>query len=182
MPCLGIFPMNAEEVASVPEIFPWMRFLHVMAAIVAFGPTFAFAIIGSMGSRERQHANFASRVTKRIGEVLVEPFALSMLVTGALLIWSGEYPLFQQDTRWLLASIVLYLLAIALSLFVSQPNVRRIVAWGSETAAGDGSSAGGPPPPEVLRSIGVVQRTGMVLTVITVTIVFLMVMKPSFGF
>jgi len=158
-----------------------MRFLHVMAAIIAFGPTFAFAIIGSMGGKERQHANFANRVTKRIGDVLVEPFALSMLVTGALLIWSGEYPLFQQDTRWLLISIVLYLLAIGLSLFVSQPNVRRIVTWGSSAAIAEGTPAG-PPPPEVLRSIGVVQRTGMVLTVLTVTIVFLMVMKPNFGF
>lgn len=165
----------------MPEIFPWMRFLHVLAAIIAFGPTFAFAIIGSMGGKERQHANFASRVSKRIGDILVEPFALSMLVTGVLLIWSGEYPLFQQDTRWLLISIVLYLLAMGLSLFVSQPNVRRIVAWGSGAATAEGMPAG-PPPPEVIRSISVVQRTGMVLTVLTVTIVFLMVMKPNFGF
>jgi uncharacterized membrane protein len=165
----------------VPEIFPWLLFLHVMAAIVAFGPTFAFAIIGAMGAAEREHAYFANRLSRRIGQVLVEPFALSMLFTGALLIWSGEYPLFQRDTRWLLVSIVLYVIAIGLSFFVSQPNVRRILA--AQAAAADADAPpSGPPPPEMLRAIAVVQRTGMVLTVLTVTIVFLMVMKPDFGF
>jgi len=159
----------------VPEIYPWMLFLHVMAAIVAFGPTFAFSIIGAMGGREREHAYFATRVTRRIGNILVEPFALSMLVTGALLIWSAEIPLFERDARWLLLSIVLYVVALALSFLVSQPNVRRIVAIQSQGAAG-------PPPPEMLRAISVVQRTGMALTVLTVVIVFLMVMKPNLGF
>jgi uncharacterized membrane protein len=164
----------------VPEIFPWLLFLHVMAAIVAFGPTFAFAIIGAMGAAEREHAYFANRLSRRIGQVLVEPFALSMLFTGALLIWSGEYPLFQRDTRWLLVSIILYVIAIGLSFFVSQPNVRRILA--AQAAADADAPPSGPPPPEMLRAIALVQRTGMVLTVLTVTIVFLMVMKPDFGF
>jgi uncharacterized membrane protein len=164
----------------VPEIFPWLLFLHVMAAIVAFGPTFAFAIIGAMGAAEREHAYFANRLSRRIGQVLVEPFALSMLFTGALLIWSGEYPLFQRDTRWLLVSIILYVIAIGLSFFVSQPNVRRILA--AQAAAADADAPRSGPPPEMLRAIAVVQRTGMVLTVLTVTIVFLMVMKPDFGF
>jgi len=160
----------------VPEIYPWMLFLHVMAAIVAFGPTFAFSIIGAMGGREPQHANFGTRVSQRIGQVLVEPFAISMLFTGALLIWSSEMPLFEPDARWLLLAIVLYVVALGLSFFVSQPAVRRIVAM-----SGDGAPAG-PPPPEMLRAIGVVQRTGMVLTLLTVIIVFLMVMKPGLGF
>jgi len=34
----------------------------------------------------------------------------------------------------------------------------------------------------MLRAISVVQRTGMALTVLTVVIVFLMVMKPNLGF
>ena len=165
----------------MPEIYPWILFLHVMAAIVAFGPTFAFSIIGAMGGNEREHAYFANRLSQRIGQILVEPFAISMLFTGALLIWSGEIPLFQRDTRWLLLSIALYVVAILLSFFVSQPNVRRIVAMQAATAGAEGPPAG-PPPPEMLRAIAVVQRTGMVLGLLTVTIVFLMVMRPNFGF
>lgn len=161
----------------MPEVFPWLLFLHVMAAIVAFGPTFAFSIIGAMGGAEPQHANFATRASHRIGDILVEPFAISMAVTGALMMWAAEIPLLDRSTRWLLLGIVLYLVALGLSLFVSRPNVKRIIALSS----GDAPPSG-PPPAEMLRSIGVVQRIGMVLTVLLVAIVFLMVVKPDFGF
>ncbi|HEX6129213.1 MAG TPA: DUF2269 family protein [Candidatus Limnocylindria bacterium] len=157
------------------EVFPWLLFLHVMAAIVAFGPTFAFSIIGAMGGAEPQHASFATRVSHRIGDILVEPFAISMFVTGVLLIWAADIPLLDPNWRWLQVSIVLYLLALGLSLFVSRPNVKRIIALSDE-------GAGGPPPPEMLKAITTVQRVGMILTVLLVAIVFLMVMKPDFGF
>jgi hypothetical protein len=162
------------------EIFPWLLFLHVLAAIIAFGPTFAFSIMGAMGGREPQHANFATRVSDRIGDILVEPFAISMGVTGALMIWSAGIPLFDRSTRWLLLAIVLYLTALGLALFVSRPNVKRIIAL-SGSDAGAGPPAG-PPPPEMLRAIGTVQRVGMILLVLLVVIVFLMTVKPDFGF
>jgi uncharacterized membrane protein len=163
------------------EVFPWLLFLHVMAAIVAFGPTFAFSIIGAMGGKEPQHANFATRVSHRIGDILVEPFAISMLVTGALMIWAAEIPLFEPDARWLLTAIVLYLVALGLSLFVSRPNVKRIIALSGGEGGGAAPPAG-PPPPEMMRAIGTVQRVGMILTVLLVAIVFLMVVKPDLGF
>ncbi len=47
-------------------LFPWLLFLHVLGAIVAFGPTFAFSFIGAMGGAEPQHANFATRVSLTI--------------------------------------------------------------------------------------------------------------------
>ena len=157
------------------EVFPWLLFLHVMAAIVAFGPTFAFSIIGAMGGAEPQHANFATRVSHRVGDILVEPFAISMFITGVLLIWAANIPLLDPNWRWLQVAIVLYLVALGLSLFVSRPNVKRIIALSGEGAAG-------PPPPEMLKAIGTVQRIGMILTVLLVAIVFLMVVKPDFGF
>ena len=43
--------------------FPYLLFLHVMGAILAFGPTFAYSIMGSMAGREPQHANFSARQT-----------------------------------------------------------------------------------------------------------------------
>ena len=33
-------------------VIPWLLFLHVLGAIVAFGPSFAFPIIGAMGGAE----------------------------------------------------------------------------------------------------------------------------------
>lgn len=165
----------------MPELYPWLLFVHVLAAIIAFGPTFAFSIIGAMGGKEPQHANFATRVSRRIGSILVEPFAVSMLLTGALLIWVGQIPLFERDARWLVVAIVLYAVALLLSFLVSGPAVRRIIAL-TGGQGGSSTTPGGPPPPELLQSIGTVQRTGMVLTLLIIAIVFLMVVKPDFGF
>ena len=164
------------------EVFPWLLFLHVIAAIVAFGPTFAFSIIGAMSGAEPQHANFATRVSHRIGDILVEPFAISMLVTGVLMIWAAQIPLFDPNWRWLQLAIVLYLVALGLSLFVSRPAVKRIIAL----SGGEGDAPAGPPaglpPAAMMRAIGTVQRVGMILTVLLLLIVFLMVVKPDFGF
>ena len=159
------------------EVFPWLLFLHVLAAIIAFGPTFAFPIIGAMSGHEPQHANFAVRATHRVGDILVEPFAISMLVTGALMIWSAGIPLFDREARWLVVAVVLYLVALSLALFVSRPNVKRVIALSSDDAP-----PAGPPPPEMMSAIGIVQRVGMALLVLLVVIVFLMVVKPDFGF
>jgi len=52
-------------------LFPWLLFLHVLGAIVAFGPTFSFAIIGAAGGAEPQHANFATRVSHLVSSRLV---------------------------------------------------------------------------------------------------------------
>lgn len=165
------------------EIFPFLLFLHVLGAIIAFGPTFAFSIIGAMGGAEPQHANFATRVSHRIGDVLVEPFAISMGVTGALMIWAAEIPFLDATMRWLQVAIVLYLLALGLALFVSRPNVKRIIALsGGEGGAPPAGPPAGPPPPELMQAVATVQRVGMILIVLLVTIVFLMTVKPDFPF
>jgi hypothetical protein len=165
----------------MPELFPWFLFLHVLAAIIAFGPTFAFPIIGAMGGQEPQHANFATRASHRVGGLLVEPLAISMAVTGVLMIWSAGIPFLDPAYRWLQLAIVLYLTALGLALFVSTPNVKRIIALSGGEAPPPGPPAG-PPPPELLRAVSTVQRVGMALLVLLVSIVFLMVVKPDFGF
>jgi hypothetical protein len=155
-------------------LFPWVLFLHVLGAIVAFGPTFAFSIIGAMGGREPQHANFATRVSARISDRLVEPLAIFQGVTGvALILISGRDLL---ASRWLVVAIVLYLLALGYSLFVQRRDVTRIIDL---TSAPPPPDATGPPPglPEVVSRV---QRAGAVIGIVLVVIVFLMVVKPQF--
>ena len=64
-------------------------FLHVMGAIVAFGPSFsAFPVIGPMAGKEPQHANFAARVSEQITKTRVVPLAIFQGITGLVLIYS----------------------------------------------------------------------------------------------
>ena len=68
------------------QFVPFLLFLHVMGAILAFGPTFAYSIMGAMAGREPQHANFSARQVAAIGSKLVYPLAIFQGVTGVLLI------------------------------------------------------------------------------------------------
>ncbi len=155
-------------------LFPWVLFLHVFGAILAFGPTFAFAIIGAMGGAEPQHANFATRVSARIGDRLVEPLAIFQGITGVLLILISGRDLLA--SRWLLLGIVLYGIALGYSLSIQKRDVSRIIEL---TSAPPPPDATGPPPglPEVVARV---QRAGMILGINVAVIVFLMVVKPQF--
>jgi uncharacterized membrane protein len=165
-----------EVVVDLKFLFPWVLFVHVLGAILAFGPTFAFSIIGGMGGQEPQHANFATRVSQTIGKRLVEPLAILQGITGVLLIWVSGRNLFASESQWLILAIVLYLIALYFSLFVQGRWVSRIIEM---TSAPPPPGASGPPPAlaEVVRNV---QRGGMFLGVVVVVIVFLMVVKPTF--
>ncbi|HEY7590936.1 MAG TPA: DUF2269 family protein [Candidatus Limnocylindrales bacterium] len=180
-------------------LFPWLLFLHVLGAIVAFGPTFAFPLVGAMGGREPQHANFATRVSAMIANRLVYPIGITLPITGAAMIAVTGRDLTSRANWWLGLAIVLYVVAFAYSYFVQNRLVRRAIEMtsnppppiaggpGISTPAGDppGPPRGvlpgtsGPPPglPALVRRI---QRGGMATTLMLLAIIFLMVVKPQF--
>ncbi len=77
-----------------PELIPYLVFLHVIGAILAFGPPIAYSIMGSMAGNKPQHANFSSRQVEAIGTRIVYPLAILQGVTGVLIILSVDYPVF----------------------------------------------------------------------------------------
>jgi uncharacterized membrane protein len=167
----------------MPELVPWFLFLHVLGAIVAFGPTFSFPIIGAMGAADRPHANFATRVSHAISTKRVVPVALTMPVTGIGLIWSAGIDTFSRDSRWLALGILLYLVLFTFSVTVQIPTSRRIIEMtsGPPPEMPPGSAPGGPPP-ALMALVHRVQRGGLFLSVMIAVIVFLMVVKPDLGF
>lgn len=154
-------------------LVPYLLFLHVLGAIIAFGPTFSLSIIGAMGGQEPQHSNFATRVSARISDRIVEPLAVVQGVTGVLLIISAGIDLFA--SRWLLLGITLYVIALTFALTIQRTTVGKIVAM---TSAPPPPGASGPPP-GLMVLVKKVQRGGMFLGLMIVVIVFLMVVKPS---
>jgi hypothetical protein len=158
-------------------LFPWLLFLHVLAAVIAFGPTFSFSLIGGMAGSEPQHANFATRVTHLLTDRLVIPVALTMPVTGVGIILVNGINLAAPQYRWLGAAIVIYLVILAYAVLVQRRTVERIIAL---TAAPPPPGASGPPP-ELPVAVRRVQLGGMFLGAGIVLILFLMVVKPGFG-
>ena len=155
-------------------LLPWLLLLHVFGAIVAFGPVYAFPIIGAMGGKEPQHANFATRVSEVISEQRVFPLAVFQGITGVGLILVTGINLLA--TPWLLIGIVLYLITISYNFFVQTPTVKKIIEI---TSAPPPPGASGPPP-ELLASIRRVQLGGIFSAIMIALIVFLMVVKPQF--
>lgn len=157
-------------------LFPWLLFLHVLGAIVAFGPTFIFPLVGAMGGREPQHANFATRLSHTVGSRLVYPIGITLPITGAAMIALTGRDLASRGNWWLGIAIVLYVIAYSYAFFVQRRLVDRVIEM---TSAPPPPGASGPPPelPPLVRRI---QRGGMATTTLLVTIIFLMVVKPQF--
>jgi uncharacterized membrane protein len=160
---------------DLSQLYPYLLFLHIMGAILAFGPTFAFSIMGAMAGKEPQHANFSARQTAAISNKLVYPLVVLQGITGLLLIASGKIDVTSKP--WLLVGIVLYLIALTYGLTIQRNALHHLIELTS-TPPPPGTPPG-PPPPEVLATVKKVQRGGMLLGILIVTIVFLMVVKPG---
>lgn len=157
-------------------LFPYLLFLHVFGAILAFGPTYAFSIIGALARGEPQHANFGTRVVAAIGTKLVYPLAILQGVTGLGLIVAGEIDL--MASQWLTISIVLYAIALTYALTVQRNALNRMIELNSTPPPA--GTPPGPPPPELVAAGAKIARGGMFLGILVAVIVFLMVVKPSF--
>ena len=158
--------------ADLAWLLPYILFLHVIGAIIAFGPTFSFAVIGAMGGAEPQHANFATRVSARISDRIIKPLAIFQGITGvALILISGRNLM---ASTWLVVSIVLYLAALYYALFIQARHVARVIELTSAPPPPDAPG----PPPGLMAEVAAVRRGGMILGLLIVSIVFLMVVKP----
>ena len=159
-------------------MFQIVLFLHVMGAILAFGPTYAYAIIGAAGGREPQHANFATRVTERISTTLVYPLVVVQGITGVALILLSKIDL--TKSLWLGIAIVLYIGALTYSFTVQRKAVHRVIELSTMPAGGPPPGAPAGPPPGLPEAVKKVQRGGMALGLTVAVIVFLMVTKLTF--
>ena len=166
--------------ASSNLLFLLFLFLHIGSAIVAFGPTFAFPIIGAMGGREPQFANFAMRVNAAISTKLVGPLAIVAGLTGLGLIWTSGRDVLREP--WLLLSIVLYVIALLIAVLVTGPASNRLIEATSTPLPPRDPAAGAPggPPAHIAADLKRIQAAGAALTILTVVILLLMVFKPRF--
>ncbi|MEW6223472.1 MAG: DUF2269 family protein [Chloroflexota bacterium] len=156
------------------SLFTILLFLHVLGAIAAFGPGFASMVVGPMVAKEPQHANFYARTQLAANLKLVTPLALSMAVTGVLMIIErGGLSNITGGRRWLELAILLYVIAIVYSFAIQAPAGRRLVALTSSPPA-----PGSPPDPAIPATARRVRLGGMFLGLLVIVIVFLMVVKP----
>jgi hypothetical protein len=143
--------------------------LHIFGAIAGFGVTFAFPIIGAMARKEGAPVLWFLRLVETISTRWVDIFAALVVPgTGAGLIITQHISPWQAGNRWLLAAIIVYTLAFAFSHLVQAPNAKKAIQMA------EGQQFG----PQFGAHMKKVAMGGQLLTVMLVTIIILMVVKP----
>jgi hypothetical protein len=158
------------------DLVPWLLFVHVLAAIVAIGPNFAYSTIRGLGRLEPQHANFATRVSHAISARLVYPIGLVIPATGIAMILILGIDLTARTHWWLDAAIVIYAGVYLYSFFVQRQIVEEIIEM---TASPPAPGTGGPSPALAALAIRAT-RGGNAMLILLVVVVSLMVVKPQF--
>ena len=170
-------------------LLPIFLYLHVMGAIITFGPAFIGPLVARQVQRMPQGGPFAAVLGHALATRVIIPGAIVQGVTGVALIFIIGLDLTSPAWRWLILAIVLYLTAVSYAILVQRKAAERMVEL-TRGMAGPPGSAGGPPPaaggppagppPEVRETAARLQRGGMFLTGLILIIVFLMVVKPTF--
>jgi uncharacterized membrane protein len=152
--------------------FKTLLFLHILGAIVGFGPTFAFAILGPLAKKTGGPPAMGIMLgMKGVLDALIVPIALTVQpITGVLLIMEGGWISDFFSHIWLVAGIVLYIAAITISLGINRPSLSKMI----ELA---GSGQAGTPEFGAIAKRGAM--AGPILTLLLLAIVFLMVWKPG---
>ncbi len=149
----------------------WL-FLHILGAIAAFGFGFYAPIFGRASAAEPQHGNWYLRAAKRVSNGVIIPVAITMFITGTLLVMdSGGMERFQE--LWLSLALVLYVIALLVVFLVQRPVLNKVIELTSQPPGPDG------PAPELPALVRRMQLAGVALLVLIIAIVALMVWKPT---
>ena len=155
----------------------WLTFflvLHVLVAIAAFGPSYAYPVMGRFAAEGPQSARLVARITHTIQTRIQIPGAIVMPFLGLALIYLGHFRLWRSE--WLVISIVLYTIAFFYAVGVQTPLIARM---SRALARLPDPPAPGPPPPEIRAMGRRVRVNGIFITILITTIVILMVWKPG---
>jgi hypothetical protein len=155
----------------------FVLFLHIIAAIAAFGPSMAYGLIATLGQKEPLHAHFALRTILRIENRLATPMAIVVPILGVILIFLGDWVFLESE--WLIIASAMYAFAFFFGVFWVDRWLGKMIKL-SEGLAGTpqtGEHVG--PGPEFLSLTRKVQVGGPLLGVLLVVMVLLMVWKPG---
>jgi len=146
--------------------------LHVLGAVVALGFSLSY---GPWIRRGEAHGPseraFALRTVSWIDRRITTPAYVAQLVTGLLLVATLGWDLLR--AAWLELSLGLYLALIVLAIAVYAPAFRRQRTLAERIAAGEEDEYGYGGAASIARAWGVV------VTAMTLTILVLMVWKPT---
>jgi len=152
-------------------LIPILLVIHVGGAIIGFGPTFAFALLGPMAAKAGPNGGVTlMEAMVAIEKRFVYPAAMvTQPLSGLALIFASGYSTAFFSHTWLWVSLLLYAVGFYSAIMVQTPRIEKMIHL----------AKAGPPTPEFQTLAKKAARLGPVITIILATIVVLMVAKPG---
>ena len=93
-------------------LFLVVKYIHILAAIVAVGLNISYAIWIIRAQREPAHTGFALKGIKFLDDRIANPAYGVLLVTGLLMVFIAGYSL---TTLWIDIALVLFVLLVVVA-------------------------------------------------------------------
>jgi uncharacterized membrane protein len=149
------------------DVYPWLKVVHVLLAIVAVGTNITYGIWQARAGREPQQLGWTLRGIKLLDDRVANPSYIGLAIAGVLLVLTGPW---RFEMLWIAVSIGLYVALAVIGLVLYSPTLsRQIAVYESD----------GPAAPEFAALSTRSRLLGMLMAVIVVTIIVLMVVKPG---
>ena len=148
------------------SLYLFLRFLHVLAAIVAVGTNATYGLLLARAHREQKHLRHVRESVRALDRNVANPAYAVLLITGLLMVWIGPLSI---TTPWLLSSLILFLLTAALGPVALMPLTRR---------QSEALMRHGPNSAEYQRLRKQINRISGLAALIVLVITYLMVAKP----
>jgi len=148
-------------------VYPTLKFLHILFAIIAVGFTSTFGIImgrAATAGRDGRELKFALQLLQVMGRIAHVAFLL-VLVTGIGIVQVVGFPWY----GWVLWSTGLFAFAFLMGVFVLAPSVTKRLRILEERGASD---------PQFIALSKRSAMLGMGLSLVTLVILWLMIAKP----
>lgn len=146
-------------------------FLHVLAVVVAFGPTFAYPIFSSVAQKlEPRSVPAVIRGIIQSDRVLVNPGMIVLLLAGIYLLAKGDI---SAGESWVTVGFAAIIVLFGMMHMFFRPKSRQALELAErDLKAGDELS------PEFEALSKQIETGGKIATVIVVVTIFFMVVKP----
>jgi uncharacterized membrane protein len=144
-----------------------LRFIHILAAIVAVGFNVSYAVWIIRAQRDPSHTAFALKGIKFIDDRIANPAYGVLLLTGMLMVILIGYKF---TTLWIDVALVLFVILVIVAATQYTPTLTKQVKLAE---AGDTTS------PEFTRLAKRGQIAGQALGAIVLVILAMMVFKPT---
>ncbi len=146
--------------------FSIVKYIHILAAILAVGLNISYAVWIIRAQRDPSHMTFALKGIKFLDDRIANPAYGLLLLSGLLMVFLVPYPI---TTFWIDVALVLYVVLVVLAISQYTPALRKQIKLAE---AGDTTSA---------EFAGLARRSqilGQTLGLIVLVILAMMVFKP----